>query len=535
MIDIVIPVHNALDYLKKCLFSLEKYTEDYRLILVDDDSDSETRKFMLDYIQKHKSFVLLTNSNHEWFTRTSNRGLRFASSEFVVLLNSDTEVSDGWLDELIRIIKKYPKAVLVGSDHNPEIEFDYKKTEYPDYVTGHCWLLRKKLLVKLRYLDSSTSEGMHYNSDRWFCYKANNLNYDTLVSYKSHVIHHQWKSWEHQPEVLEKLAKGLYSKPKDFEVYIDSETYENALFSSLSPIGDTMNIIPVLKAFRRDNPDTVVTLLLQDTQAMRIMENLPYVDEIVYEDVGKFGSEYFQSDVYKLKSEYIKNKEFNLSFCFDPHWAADYGFDLNINITEAYAKLFGIIIDENKPTLFLDKKEEKEARKLLPKGTDKWVIVSPHSRSNVILNKGDFSGNKTWLKERWDAVIDEVLYDHPDWKIVVIGDSRNNKNDYVTDREGVVFLYGENIRHIASLIKDSVMTVTVDNAINHICHAFNTREVLIYPEILPLNWCSPVQSENAYVIYNRPSSITIDEVLKGINEVSRRNFNEKAEYIINYN
>src|SRR5690348_14711749 len=105
-IDIVVPVYNAPDDLARCIDSVLAHTRgDYRLIVIDDASpDPAVRAFLgtLD-ARRLPQLVLLGNERNLGFTLNANRGIGAARRDAdVVLLNSDTVVTSGWLDALAR-------------------------------------------------------------------------------------------------------------------------------------------------------------------------------------------------------------------------------------------------------------------------------------------------------------------------------------------------------------------------------------------------------------------------------------------------
>ncbi|GAI25788.1 unnamed protein product, partial [marine sediment metagenome] len=58
-ITIVIPVFNALEYLKKCFSSLIRFTQNYELVIIDNGSNSKTKEYLLER-KKHLNFKLQT-------------------------------------------------------------------------------------------------------------------------------------------------------------------------------------------------------------------------------------------------------------------------------------------------------------------------------------------------------------------------------------------------------------------------------------------------------------------------------------------
>jgi len=55
-VDIIIPVYNQLEVTGQCLESIFRYTENYRLIVIDNASDSPTEKY-LKRLKKHVDLI----------------------------------------------------------------------------------------------------------------------------------------------------------------------------------------------------------------------------------------------------------------------------------------------------------------------------------------------------------------------------------------------------------------------------------------------------------------------------------------------
>ena len=114
-VDIVVCVHNALEDVDRCLASILRHTaQPYALILVDDGSDPPTRDFLADFAAQQPHATLLRADTATGYTCAANRGLRHSRAPFVVLLNSDTIVTPGWLDRLVACAASDPSTGIVG-------------------------------------------------------------------------------------------------------------------------------------------------------------------------------------------------------------------------------------------------------------------------------------------------------------------------------------------------------------------------------------------------------------------------------------
>src|SRR5437016_2372813 len=105
-IDIVVPVYNAAADLARCVDSvLEHSTGDWRLLLIDDASPDPAIRAYFSELRARRLLrvTLLANEKNIGFTLTANRGFAEARREAdILLLNSDTVVTRGWLDRLSR-------------------------------------------------------------------------------------------------------------------------------------------------------------------------------------------------------------------------------------------------------------------------------------------------------------------------------------------------------------------------------------------------------------------------------------------------
>jgi GT2 family glycosyltransferase len=197
-IDLVVPIHNAWDYAENCFESVLKVRDKInKWIFVDDFSGSDTKSKLHAWIDSHKELdiTLLTNPKQRWFTRTANTGLKASTADRVMLLNTDTVCEDDWLDELHYVMDE-TGSILVGSLYEPEKDKRWELTNFPGYVTGHAWLLKKECFTEVGYLDEYRDDAIHINSDRYYCYTLNAAGFKTVYSYKSKVHHYGSRSWD---------------------------------------------------------------------------------------------------------------------------------------------------------------------------------------------------------------------------------------------------------------------------------------------------------------------------------------------------
>src|SRR5205085_5545483 len=97
-VDVIIPVYGAADDLRRCLASVIAETDltRHRVVLVIDGPQDEE----VESIVRNFNGTILRNDHRLGFAASVNRGMS-ASTNDVVLLNSDTIVTARWLEKLI--------------------------------------------------------------------------------------------------------------------------------------------------------------------------------------------------------------------------------------------------------------------------------------------------------------------------------------------------------------------------------------------------------------------------------------------------
>lgn len=113
---IVIPVHNALPSVLKCLDSIGALSQEDvdEIVLVDDHSDEATRVALKAYTDARPHVQLLVNSQSLGYNESVRRGVEASSADFYIVLNSDTVVGSNFPKNLERVLSEYPKIALVS-------------------------------------------------------------------------------------------------------------------------------------------------------------------------------------------------------------------------------------------------------------------------------------------------------------------------------------------------------------------------------------------------------------------------------------
>ncbi len=156
-VSIIILNWNGKNDTIECLESLKKITyPNYTVIVVDNGSEGDDidllRKKFGDYIH-----VIENDKNYE-FAEGNNIGIRYAlrkGTSYILLLNNDTVVDPGFLNELIKIAESDKQIGMVG----PKIYF----YDTPDKI----WFTHQTIDLwrcKIQNVGLGESDGGQYNS-----------------------------------------------------------------------------------------------------------------------------------------------------------------------------------------------------------------------------------------------------------------------------------------------------------------------------------------------------------------------------------
>lgn len=110
---VIIPNYNGIEYLKRCLDSLDRVnSRDFDIVVVDNGSTDGSAAWVRDMRKEIKLIALPENTG---FAAAVNRGIESTESEYVILLNNDTEVDPDFVDALVNAIESDERIFSVNS------------------------------------------------------------------------------------------------------------------------------------------------------------------------------------------------------------------------------------------------------------------------------------------------------------------------------------------------------------------------------------------------------------------------------------
>ncbi len=245
-VDIVICVHNALPDVERCLASVLRHTsQPYALILVDDGSAGPTRDFLAAFAQTQTNITLLRNEESVGYTLAANQGMRHSCADFILLLNSDTIVTQGWLDRMLACAESDALIGLVGPLSNtaswqsvPEVALGTDWAENPlpagmdlerwaahirenaarlypsmPLLNGFCLLIRRGLIDDIGLFDEEAF-GAGYGEENDYALRARAAGWRLALADDVYIFHAQSRSYsdEKRKRLSDRAGLALATK-----------------------------------------------------------------------------------------------------------------------------------------------------------------------------------------------------------------------------------------------------------------------------------------------------------------------------------
>lgn len=115
--SIVVPVYNASKWLNDTLGSvLSQDFDNWELILVDDGSTDDSYLILEDFASKDKRIKAISQKN-SGVSAARNRGLQYASGEYVIFLDADDMLSENALSTYFNVITSHPDVEVIKGSH----------------------------------------------------------------------------------------------------------------------------------------------------------------------------------------------------------------------------------------------------------------------------------------------------------------------------------------------------------------------------------------------------------------------------------
>lgn len=239
--DIILPVYNAYECVIACIESVIKNTKfnKNKLIIINDKStDERVLPKLKEYEKKYDFIEVLENEENLGFVGTVNKGMKYSKND-VLLLNSDTEVVENFLDRIIECaysekmigtvtplsnnatLVSVPKG-LQENDLPKNMSLEeygkivdlcaYRENQQLPTAHGFCMFIKREVLDKIGYFDVETF-GKGYGEENDFSFRCLDYGYKNILCDSVIIYHKEKQSFsEKREELIKTNLKKLHER-----------------------------------------------------------------------------------------------------------------------------------------------------------------------------------------------------------------------------------------------------------------------------------------------------------------------------------
>lgn len=211
VVSIIIPVFNNIKYTFHCLKSilLQSQSMNYEVIIVDDCSSDNTQEIL----KQVSGIQIINNKTNSGFIASCNHGAEKAKGKYVLFLNNDTQVTENWLNELLKSYHHFDDVGLVGAKlvypdgrlqeaggivWQDGSAWNYGRLSEPDmpqycyarevdYCSGACILIEKSFFYSLGNFDKHYSPAYYEDTD--LAFKVRQAGKKVIYQPNTRIIH----------------------------------------------------------------------------------------------------------------------------------------------------------------------------------------------------------------------------------------------------------------------------------------------------------------------------------------------------------
>lgn len=222
-VSIIVLAHNQRYFTAACLDSIERFTRyaNFEVITVDNGSTDDTPQFLADWSASRPWAKIVRHERNLGFSAGNNSGARVAAGEYLVFVNNDVFVTEGWIGDLLAHFRRNPKLGLLGpvtnrSGNESVIWINYQDMEemaveahsytaahrceltYPHVLHWFCVMLPHTVWRQVGELDEGFGIGTFEDDD--YTYRLRAAGFETACAEDVFIHHHHSASFGALPQ-----------------------------------------------------------------------------------------------------------------------------------------------------------------------------------------------------------------------------------------------------------------------------------------------------------------------------------------------
>lgn len=221
-VSVIVLAHNQCSFTKACLHGIERFSAypNLELVVVDNASSDDTPEFLRECRKSRPWVKVVTSAINGGFSAGNNLGARVAAGDYLVFLNNDCFVTDGWIGDMLRHFREVPELGLLGpvtnsSGNESVIDIEYQTVEemavkarhytrrhlgmrtHPGVLHWFCVMLPRRVWDEVGELDEGFGLGFFEDDD--YTLRVRAAGYQTACAEDVFVHHHQSASFGRLP------------------------------------------------------------------------------------------------------------------------------------------------------------------------------------------------------------------------------------------------------------------------------------------------------------------------------------------------
>ena len=288
--SIIIPVYNVEQYIKKCLDSVINQTyKNYEVIVVNDGTKDNSMDIVKNYDVK------IINQKNAGLSAARNTGVKHASGEYIVFLDSDDYIEKDLLDKLNKSSKNKPDIIRyqiqevkdnevinkyeeIGFDGLTGVEAFKKIAAYHFVENAWCYAIKKEYYDKEKYEFKKGTIHEDFGLIPLVIIKAKKVNSIPFIGY-NYVQREASIMSTKNYEKTKKKVNDFYNHYKYLINEIDKTDLDSKYFKSFIANSLVLKICELEKEDYKEfknklKKDRVYDNILTDTTVRKIKKNM---------------------------------------------------------------------------------------------------------------------------------------------------------------------------------------------------------------------------------------------------------------------
>ena len=449
LFTISLVVYNQLEYTRRCIESIFRHSADFELIITDNASTDGTAEYLREVATNFNDQVrIIKNKSNLGFNEAHNTALEFARGVYLIVLNNDLEVCQGWLDEMRDKFLRDPKLGLCGlagvcnslDNHGTGII-----TDRLEYIEACCLMIPTVLARKEGLFSREFKFGYCEDADLSLRLRERGYSLEAVSLPIRHERAVTAQAVRNQIDIDGFHARNHQVLRTKWARYLSQRNFTYRVgIRRLHAIGDVVMTTPVIRAIKQRWGHAEISVITSHGQ---VFSQNPDVTHI-------------QTDV---------------SMTTPPGGLYDHFYDLDLayerephkHVVEAYADVCGVGVTDFRPRVYPAPTDREYARDKIGQG--RWAAIHP----GVTAWQG-----RDWGADRFSRVATELR--KLGWSVVCVGNQHTPPITCDLDLRGQTTFH-----QLAATLERAQLFIGIDSLPMHLAQAALRPTVAVFGCIDP--------------------------------------------------